>query len=368
VSELADEHRHDSGGRSSAAHVQAITLQFHPDWPHRDAKVIESMCVEGHYRSQFATGISNGGLTAFPGGDRWRWESRLFAGRYDEGPGPARPVYGAWNRRGDPYGGAIRFGSSYVRLRAEAVSRSTFCFPDSVLEPVDVGDAALLPRLCRMADESGFDDLDDCVEAHVHGAVRFDTAVKALVLDPCFAGTDVEAAAERLGCPIEFHPGFRASPECFDPEYRGPHIVDLARSRTSSHRESSATPPGLACTRRSRSSRSGTAWHALDEWTSSAPIGALDLRCREPCVEGADEPAVASHHCGWIARDTQNVVAGDEKPFTRERLEDFLVQERIAGADDGELPGGVRQQHVSDRRLGEEWCEPCGFVAAGRGT
>ncbi|WP_425584256.1 hypothetical protein [Streptosporangium album] len=29
--------------------------------------------------SQFVTGTGNGGLTAHPGGDRWRWESRIFA-------------------------------------------------------------------------------------------------------------------------------------------------------------------------------------------------------------------------------------------------------------------------------------------------
>ena len=216
--------------RPKAARSEAITLQFHPDWPHGAGKVIESMSADGFYRSQFSTGVSNGGLTAFPGGDRWRWESRLFDGRYDDGPGSDRPVYGAWNRRADPYGGAFRFGSSYVRLRPEAVDRSTFCFPDSVHEPVDVGGRDLLPHLCHMADASGFDDLDDCVEAHVHGPVRFDTDVEALVLDPCFAGTDVEEAAARLGCGIEFHPGFRAAPEAFDPEYRGAHIVELAAS------------------------------------------------------------------------------------------------------------------------------------------
>jgi hypothetical protein len=216
--------------RVDASAVEAVTLQFHPDWPHHGRMVIESMAADGHYRSQFATGISNGGLTAFPGGDRWRWESRLFAGRYDEGPASQRPVYGAWNRRGDPYGGAIRFGSAYVRLTPAAIDRSTFCFPDSVHEPVDIGDKTLLPHLCRMAEESGFDDLDDCVEAHVHGEVRFDRDVDALVLDPCFAGTDVERAAERLGCPVEFHPGFRASPDAFDPGYRGADIVALARS------------------------------------------------------------------------------------------------------------------------------------------
>ena len=224
-----DQRSQDEAGRS-AARVEAVTLQFHPDWPHGVGTVIESMAADRHYRSQFATGISNGGLTAFPGGDRWRWESRLFNGRYDDSPASERPVYGAWNRRADPFGGAIRFGSSYVRLRPDVVSRSTFCFPDSVHEPVDFGDAGLLPDLCRMAAESEFDDLDECVEAQVHGPVRFATDVDALVLDPCFIGTEVLGAAEQLGCRIEFHAGFRASPDDFDPGYRGAHIVELARS------------------------------------------------------------------------------------------------------------------------------------------
>ncbi len=206
-----------------------MTLQFHPNWPHGSGQVIDSLAREGYYRSQFATGISNGGLTAFPGGDRFRWESRLFSGRYDGAPPTERPVYGAWNRRADQFGGAIRFGSSYVRLRPEVLSRSTFCFPDSVHEPVDVGDASLLPHLCEMADEAGLDDLDDCVEAHVHGGVSLGADVDALVLDPSFIGTDVEEAAQRSGCRIEYHPGFRASPDDFDPQYRGTHIVDLAR-------------------------------------------------------------------------------------------------------------------------------------------
>jgi len=206
-----------------------VTVQFHPNWPHNGRLVIESMAADRIYRSQFETGISNGGLTAFDGGDLWRWESRLFDGRYDDAPASGRPVYGAWNRRRDPYGGAIRFGSAYLRLRPEATERSTFCFPDSVLDPVDFGGPDLLPYLSRMADESGFDDLDECVEAHVHGGMRFDSDVEAVVLDPCFVGTDVEEAAIRLGCPVEFHPGFRASPDDVDPDYRGSRIVDLAR-------------------------------------------------------------------------------------------------------------------------------------------
>ncbi|WTJ93120.1 DUF3626 domain-containing protein [Streptomyces sp. NBC_01537] len=54
---------------------------------------------DGVHHSQFVTGTSNGGLTAHPGGDRWRWESRVFGGAYDSAPARQRPVYGALNFR-----------------------------------------------------------------------------------------------------------------------------------------------------------------------------------------------------------------------------------------------------------------------------
>ena len=207
-----------------------VTLQLHPDWPFRGVRVIEALARDGRYRSQFETGTSNGGLTAHEGGDRWRWESRLFEGRYDAADPTTRPVYGAWNRRDDPYGGAIRFGSAHLRLRPEAVARSTFCFPDSVMEPVDVGGPDLLPHLCAMADASGLDDLDECVEAHVHGGVEIERDVEAVVLDPCFRDGPVEVAARSMPCALEWHPGFRVATAGLDPDYRGQEHVDLARS------------------------------------------------------------------------------------------------------------------------------------------
>lgn len=236
-----------------------ITLQFHPNWPHGERTVIESMVRDGFYRSQFVTGVSNGGLTAFAGGDRWRWESRLFSGKYDGQPAPARPVYGVWNRHEDPYGGGIRFGSSYFRLKEDAVDRATFCFPDSAREPQHFGDKSLLEQLCRLADESGSDDLDEYVEAHIHGDVRFDTDVDAVVLDPSFIGTRVEEAAQQLGCPMEYHPGFRATASDFDPAYRGEHIVELARSL--GHE---LTPERLGHAARKHSAQSvKQVWHCL---------------------------------------------------------------------------------------------------------
>ena len=208
----------------------SVTLQFHPDWPYAGGLEVDSLARDGRYRSQFETGTSNGGLTAHPGGDRWRWESRLFGGRYDGAPAGERPVYGAWNRHEDPYGGAIRFGSAHLRLRPEVRERCTFCFPDSVFEPTDFGGPEILPQLSAMADASGFDDLDECVEAHVHGGVVIERDVEAVVLDPCFRDTKVEAAAGELGCAVEWHPGFRVSSAALDPGYRGQEYVDLAQS------------------------------------------------------------------------------------------------------------------------------------------
>ena len=64
----------------------------------------------------------------------------------------------------------------------------------------------------------------------MHGGVRFDRDVEAVVLDPCFRGTAVEAAAERLGCPVEWHPGFEVATAGLDEDYRGPEFVELAQS------------------------------------------------------------------------------------------------------------------------------------------
>jgi Protein of unknown function (DUF3626) len=72
--------------------------------------------------------------------------------------------------------------------------------------------------------------LDDYVEAHVHGGVSTADDVEAVVLDPSHADTPVESAARRLGCAVEWHPGFSAPASDLDPAYRGREFVELARS------------------------------------------------------------------------------------------------------------------------------------------
>ena len=180
----------------------SITLHFHPDWPHGDGWVIESMAADGVYRNQFVTGVSNGLLAPHPDSPRRRWEDRLFGDRYVAASPSERPVYGSWSRAADPYGGSPRFGSAHFRLRPSVTARATYCFPDSTFEPDAFGGPDRLEDLCRRADGAGLGEpLDDYVEAQVHGGVVLDRDVEALVLDPCHATGPVRAAAERLGCP-----------------------------------------------------------------------------------------------------------------------------------------------------------------------
>ncbi|MFC4036776.1 DUF3626 domain-containing protein [Streptomyces polygonati] len=214
-----------------------VTLNFHPDRTAGDRHILTALAADGVYRSQFVTGTSNGGLTAHPGGDRWRWESRIFGGAYDEAPADERPVYGALNFRDDPVGAAARFGSAHFRLTAGTLARATFCYPDSCFEPSAFGVASRM-ALVELAEAdardpggAGYerDALDGYVEAQVHAPVRLDRDVEALVLDPSHRGTAVEAAARLLPCPIEWHGGFRLTVEELSrhPDYRGAEYVEL---------------------------------------------------------------------------------------------------------------------------------------------
>lgn len=205
-----------------------LTMNFHPDRAVGGQPILCRMAEVGVYQSQFVTGTSNGGLTAHTGGDRWRWESRIFAGAYDHVTAAERPVYGALNFRRNPTGGAPRFGSSYFRLTADALTRATFCYPDSSTEPSDFGVASCF-SLIELAEVEGLDALDGHIEAQIHRPVRFDRDVEALVLDASYRGTAVQDAAHRLPCPIEWHPGFVLSVDHLRrrPDYRGQQYVDL---------------------------------------------------------------------------------------------------------------------------------------------
>eukprot|EP01032_Pedospumella_encystans_P014865 gene14865-17049_t len=145
-----------------------ITVNFHPDRYYERIHILESISQAGVYKSQFETGSSNGGLTAYVGGDRWNWESRIFGASYDQASPNERPKYGALNYKNYDSGASPRFGSAFFKLKAEVMNRCTFCYPDSVYEPTAFG-TALRSNLVELAlmDEQE-DLLDDYIEAQIH--------------------------------------------------------------------------------------------------------------------------------------------------------------------------------------------------------
>lgn len=205
-----------------------LTVHFHPDRLHDGVPILRVMARDGSYRSQFETRSTNGAPTAYPGGSRWTWESQIFGGAYDDVDPSHRPKYGALNFRRRSRGGSPRFGSAYLRLRAEVLRRATFCYPDSFFEPTSFGTAARM-SLTELAEADEKDVLDDYIEAQIHGPVLLARDVEAIVLDPCYRDTDVERDARTLPCAVEWHDGFRLRVETLEQhrEYRGLEYVEL---------------------------------------------------------------------------------------------------------------------------------------------
>lgn len=221
--------RSQSIGEPLGADVR-ITVHFHPDRSVDGIAVLERVADGGSYLPQFVTGISNGGLTAHPGGDRWAWESRIFHGAYDRATAEERPVYGALEHRGGTRGGAIRFGSCWFELRRSVWDRVTLCWPDSAASPELFGTPERAGDPLRAADAAAAGPLDDDVEAHLHGGFVVARDAVRLVLDPSFRGTRVEAAAARSGVPVAWHAGLVLDVRRPDLEgYRGAAPLALAR-------------------------------------------------------------------------------------------------------------------------------------------
>ena len=209
-----------------------ITVNFHPDRKSRDGiPILSAILKDQVLKSQFSTGTSSGGLTAYPGGDRWKWESRAFGGAYDHSDPGERPIYGALNNKKLGGGGSPRFGSAYFRLKSHILNRATFCYPDSYFHPEDFATYTNISHLIELAEAGTLDLLDNYIEAHIHGPVHFKTDVEAVVLDPVFKNTEVVRLAKKLPCDIEWHQGFQLDVKVVEqhPEYRGQQFVELAK-------------------------------------------------------------------------------------------------------------------------------------------
>jgi hypothetical protein len=241
-----------------------LTVNFHPDRVAASGRTVaEGLATTGRYESQWVTRISNGGRSAFPGGDRERWEHDLFAGAYDGADATAtpHPIYGALDLLHDPHGGSPRFGSSYLVLDDRVRDRTTFCVGDSHAGPADLGtvdepqgilaglaEQAAKDRLLgralgiaalrdaldgTLAVDAPGRELDTYVEAQIHGGVHLADDVAELVLDPSFSRTDtaeyLARASARFGFELSWHDGSELETAAIPGDSRGPTMPDLGR-------------------------------------------------------------------------------------------------------------------------------------------
>jgi hypothetical protein len=271
--------------RSIRRHAR-VAVHFHPDrFGLMPMTVAESLLKEGLYTNQFETGLSSGGRTAFPGGDRDLWEKDLFGGAY-HAPGVAaaeRPKYGALTLVRYPDGPTPRFGSCYFVLRLAVTQRCSFTFSGSeqplaverlgtnnrmasvmaaLLREVASGEGARVPWPPYVAPTLGVENLtiprlldvlcrelplpptdpstgapgrvlDSCVEAQVHGPINLRHDIERLVIDPAFDGTPMgevlNEISRRYEIPIQRHCGFQLQVHSVPDDFRGPAMPRLAR-------------------------------------------------------------------------------------------------------------------------------------------
>ena len=261
-----------------------VVIQFHPDrLAVSGAAVAEALLNTGVYRNQFETGLSSGGLSAFPGGARDSWERTLFGGAYHtEGvTASERPKYGALELVRYPDGPIPRFGSCYLLLRPDVSERTSFTFMGSEdpraierLGTIDQMNCVMAPALSEIeqggmatpswppfraptfgvpnltiarlfdllnalrqprtdpADQEPGRVLDTQIEAQVHGPVDLRHDVELLVADPSFAtnatGSVLRDVATKYQIPLQWHCGFRVPVRQVPDDFRGPAVRRLA--------------------------------------------------------------------------------------------------------------------------------------------
>mgnify|MGYP001347362073 CR=1 FL=1 len=288
-----------------------VALHFHPDRvSNTGLTVAERLLAEGVYRSQFETGISNGSPTAFPGGDRDQWETQLFQGAYGApGVRPCeRPKYGSLQVFYFADGPSPRFGSCYLVLRPEVAARCTFTYGDSYAAPTAVGTidsfdsimAALLGDIAATGTALGAAgltvrgfleylarefppcsadparlpvgrNLDEYIEAQVHGVIRLDRDAERIVADPSYKGTRTGAILCEIGAkyemPVEWHRGFVLAADEVPPAFRGPVVPVFARwvARIAGTKALDAATIGVAAASLGRNPRAWRRWGSFDD-------------------------------------------------------------------------------------------------------
>jgi hypothetical protein len=234
--------------------------------------VAQALLEQGIYKSQFETLISNGSVSAYPGGARDLWEKKMFGGAYqlDGVTNSQRPKYGALDLMLHPDGPAPRFGSCYFLLSPMVSNRCTYTYLDSHQDPKEkgtyaefddilsaifkdtffrndaLGEKNLTPRLliehllynleqpCKDPSKRVPNrNLNHYIEAQVHGDIILSNDVEVLVVDPSFKGTYIGDVLEQISLKysieLYWHMGFAMRVEEIPSDFRGPTMPSLAK-------------------------------------------------------------------------------------------------------------------------------------------
>ena len=249
-----------------------VGIQFHPDRPDSSLKTtIENLFEQGIYKSQFETLISSGGVSAFKGGDRDKWEKDLFGGAYNSifTKLNERPKYGSLDLLQFPDGPSPRFGSCYFLLKPNVSHRCTFTYLDSHQKPKERGtlevfdlimngllrdtfhynntlgqqNISVKQLLNHLSNEIGkpIEDmskkepkrtLNNYIEAQIHGIILLSNDVEIMVADPSFMETDIGdkimKTCKKYSIKLLWHMGFALKLNEVPEDFRGNEMPKLA--------------------------------------------------------------------------------------------------------------------------------------------
>ncbi|MHB1484127.1 MAG: DUF3626 domain-containing protein [Saccharofermentanales bacterium] len=243
-----------------------ITINFHPDRFSNNGKlIIDNLIDDCKYHNQFVTGTSNGGRTAYPGGDRDIWEKGLFQGVYhrDDVNVLTRPKYGALNLLNYLDGASPRFGSCFFTLKKHVADRCTYAFGDSSANPeflgtrdafISVFKAILLDiqKTNKLLNHDDFNirkamdyfnlmknelntlgrNLDDCIETHIHGYIDLYNDIDSFFVDESFKDSEIfkqiHFLVKKFNINLQWIPLRKVSYEDITDDFRGPMAKIIA--------------------------------------------------------------------------------------------------------------------------------------------
>lgn len=175
--------------------------------------VLQFFVKDTHYRNQFETSRSNGTLD---NNVRVQWEDRMFDNIYHSSTGFDRVKYGVLNFMNDPMGvrSCYGYGNSYLLLRNVRL-RTTFADCDTGSNHAILGSCEFYGHILNKLTDSEMKDLHKvatgthlCVsnaahhttykEVQIHGPIRFDRDVKALMVNPSHKGSQTEEMARKF--------------------------------------------------------------------------------------------------------------------------------------------------------------------------